>query len=48
MMDEVYEWLQKIMDAHPPFDPATFVPLTVKYPDKSVKELWALVSTNGG
>jgi hypothetical protein len=45
-MEEIYKWLQEINDAHPSFDPVQWVPLTVRYPDKSIKELWAMVSAD--
>lgn len=43
-MTEIFKWLEEINKKHPPFNPETWVAPSVRYPEKTVKELWKLIN----
>lgn len=44
-IEDVYKYIHDLNQKHPPFDPKSHIPLSVKHPTLSVKELWKLVSS---
>lgn len=44
-IEDVYKYLHDLSQKYTSFDPKSHIPLSVKHPTLSVKELWKLVSS---
>lgn len=44
VIKEAFDWYRDIMNKYPPFNPKNHIPLSFRYPDLSVKELWKLIN----